>query len=77
MAVPAHQNEKTRKPNKMNSECAFEPLSTIQAIRYFSDIGKCERTHHTLALSLPPFLILNFGVAGFLDHFGHDNNHGE
>ena len=41
------QNGKTRKPNKMYSECAFELLSSVSAIRYFSDIGKCERTHHT------------------------------
>jgi len=42
-----YPERKTRKPNKMYSECAFEPFSTSSAIRYFSDIGKCERTHHT------------------------------
>lgn len=38
---------KTRKPNKMYSECALELFSTIFIIRYFSAIGNCERTHHT------------------------------
>lgn len=41
------QNGKTRKPNKMYSECALQPFSSIQAIRYFSVIRECERTHHT------------------------------
>lgn len=38
---------KTRKPNKMYSECAYEPFLAYSATRYFLATGKRERTHHT------------------------------
>jgi hypothetical protein len=31
----------------MYSECAYQLFSTVSVIRYFSDIGNGERTHHT------------------------------
>ncbi|SMD37004.1 hypothetical protein SAMN04488029_3186 [Reichenbachiella faecimaris] len=36
----------------MYSECAFELFFNFSATRYFPATGKCERTHHTLALGV-------------------------